>query len=363
MVRPFTEQDIPQVAELHYKVWPVAPSMSPELMDSYQDYFRHVFLQHPWWKERLGSLVYQERGGGIVGFFGAVPLQMSMNGAAIQARVGSQFIVDPARRGWVGLKLLTTFLEGPQDLSFADMSNSTSRTLWERLGATTAVSYSMRWMAVLRPCRFGLFTLGKMHLLPRVMKRTLTPIARLLDSLAARIPKNPLRPTAPLFSGENLPSESLAAYLLEFAKEKKLRPEYDPHSFEWLMQQADRLRRKGSLQKILVRTRNQQIAGWYVYYLNPGGLSEVVQVHARPGFASGVLDHLFDHAWRQGASALSGRVEPGLMTALANRRSVFYFLGHQWVLLHSRRPELVSAFDRGDVFLSRLEGEWCLQFQ
>src|SRR5262249_27859205 len=33
-----------------------------------------------------------------------------------------------------------------------------------------------------------------------------------------------------------------------------------------------------------------------------------------------------------------------------------------WMLVHSRNPELVDVIDRGESYLSRLEGEWYLQF-
>jgi hypothetical protein len=33
-----------------------------------------------------------------------------------------------------------------------------------------------------------------------------------------------------------------------------------------------------------------------------------------------------------------------------------------WVLVHARDPEFVRAFEHGDAFFSRLEGEWCLRF-
>jgi hypothetical protein len=34
-----------------------------------------------------------------------------------------------------------------------------------------------------------------------------------------------------------------------------------------------------------------------------------------------------------------------------------------WTLIHSQQPELLDAIHRGDAFLTRLEGEWCMRFQ
>jgi len=34
-----------------------------------------------------------------------------------------------------------------------------------------------------------------------------------------------------------------------------------------------------------------------------------------------------------------------------------------WTLVHSQKPELLDGIHRGDAFLTRLEGEWCMRFQ
>jgi hypothetical protein len=71
---------------------------------------------------------------------------------------------------------------------------------------------------------------------------------------------------------------------------------------------------------------------------------------------------MFHDAWRRGMSALSGRLEPRLLQALSDRYALFHRRG-PWMLIHARRPELVSAFERGKAFFSRLEGEISLRFE
>ena len=121
-------------------------------------------------------------------------------------------------------------------------------------------------------------------------------------------------------------------------------------------------RGSGSLQKVLVKA-GKTIVGWYVYYLNPQGLSEVVQLCARDPYADDVVEHLFHHARGQGASALIGRPEANLLESLHRKHCLLYSSPRQWMLVHSRRPELVNAFLSEDVFLTRLDGGWCLHFR
>jgi hypothetical protein len=150
--------------------------------------------------------------------------------------------------------------------------------------------------------------------------------------------------------------------LSEAGKKQSIRPDYDHRSLGWILERAGQMQRHGRLEKVLLKTEKQQIVGWYLYYANPGGVSEVVHLHAQPNFPHDVLDHLFRHAWGQGATALCGRMEPRMMQALADKHCVFH-CGPQWVLLHSRRPELLHAFNGGNAGFSRIDGEWCLHFR
>jgi hypothetical protein len=75
-----------------------------------------------------------------------------------------------------------------------------------------------------------------------------------------------------------------------------------------------------------------------------------------------VLDRLFYHAWRLGSFAVSGRLDPEFVPALSEAHCLFSFHGPQ-MLVYSKQPELLEAVQRGDAFLSRLEGEWWMRFQ
>ena len=156
-IRPFTTDDIPQVSDLHRKVFNLADRTSPELLDSYRAYFTDVFLNNPWQDQAAHSLVYEDKNGKIAGFLAVASRPMSVNGRPIQARITSQFVVDPKFRGFAGLQLLKAALAGPQDITIADESNADSRILWEGLGGVTSSLYSMCWVYPLRPCQFGLF--------------------------------------------------------------------------------------------------------------------------------------------------------------------------------------------------------------
>jgi len=152
----------------------------------------------------------------------------------------------------------------------------------------------------------------------------------------------------------------MLAHLEKVARGRQLRPDYGDGSLEWLAGQLGEKRQFGALEMLLIRN-DRGVTGWFICFLEAGGIGQVVQVAAEPFQMAHVLDHLLHYARRRGVIALSGRLEPGLLPALASRGARFGPVG-PWMLLHTRRPEIVAAIEQGDAFVSRLEGEWWMSF-
>jgi len=358
-VRPFVDDDISQVADLHRRIFGVSDKWSPEL---YRRYFHEVFLNNPWYDESLCSLVYEEGDRKIGGFLGVVPRPMWMKGRQIRAAVSSQFIVEPQSRFQLaGVQLLKAFLSGPQDLSLADEANDSSRAIWERLGGSTALLYSIHWTCALRPAQYVRLRLGRRKLLGPVAFLS-KPICQAIDSFSAPAPHNPSRCTGSRCLGEDTGVETLLKCSDAFGHSQSLRPEYDRRSLEWLLGRAAETNGHGSFQKVAVRNAARELIGCFLYYLDHHGMGEVLQIGSKKASIHEVLDHLFYHAWRNGAIALRGRLETGLMPELLAWQGLSHHRRY-WTLIHSRKPELLDTIHRGDAFLTRLEGEWCMRFQ
>jgi len=360
-VRPFVEADIPQVAELHRRVFQTGDAPSAELERRYRAYFRGIFLDNPWYDEEVSPLVYEDADGSIAGFLGVMPRRMSIRGRPIQAAVSSQFIVEPGRRSTMAaVHLMKTFMSGPQDVSIADEANCLSRKLWESLGGDTALLHSIHWARLLRPAQFGLLRMGRGTRLGTAS--VVRPVCRLVDGVAAHLPRSPFRHSVTSLSSEDLDVETLLACLSESSGRPALRPEYDARSLRWLLGFLVPARGEGSLHKALVRDAAGQVLGWYLYYAGPAGLGEAIHIGARRESIKAVLEHLFQDAWRRDVVALSGRLEPRFTADFAQT----YCLFHPrlcWMLVHSRDAEVLQAIHSGDAMLTRLEGEWCMRFQ
>jgi hypothetical protein len=359
-IRTFLKKDIRPVAQLHQKVF--SQRAGPPSVDLCA-YISTVFLENPWYDSTSPSLVYEEDDGQVVGFLGVIPRRMVMRGKAIKVAVGSQFMVDPdSRSSFAGVKLLKALFSGSQDVSMTDGANAMARQVWETFGGVSVPIYSIYWIRTLRPCQHALGRLGKNGSVWRSALMTTKPLCRFLDvTLAGEIA--PYR-----FEGQRLPFIAeeetdvgrMCDHVSRLSAGASLRPQYDPDSLQWLLRIAAQKEKFGPLRNEVLRNTDGDVVGWYLYYLNVGGVSQVLQLAALPKTISGVLDHLFYRAWRLGSTAVAGRIEPRFMHELYHQHCRFS-CGSAF-LIQSKDQEILQAIYTGDAFLSRLEGEWWNRF-
>jgi hypothetical protein len=177
--------------------------------------------------------------------------------------------------------------------------------------------------------------------------------------MAARLSFSPFRQTESPLHAEELDVETLLHCLSAYRGGFSLWPEYDVDSLTRLLTFMARMQDRAHLRKIALRDDNQKILGWYIYLLKPGAVGQVVQIGGERQFTKDILDHLFYDAGAHGAIALHGVAQSNMMGEFSEK-NCFFTCRNGWTLAHSREPELVELLNRGDAFLSRLDGEWCL---
>ena len=169
------------------------------------------------------------------------------------------------------------------------------------------------------------------------------------------------RPAPPPGSRVALDEVALLEYLQPLVNRCALGPAYDAPSLKWTLARVRGHAEYGDLRALAVMDESTCV-GWFIYHARRGGSGEVLQIGAEPRHRRVVLDHLLDDAWQQGVTMLSGRLEPALAPELSEHGCLLYRRGY-WTLVHSKRPEVAHALQRGDAFFTRLEGEWCLRFR
>jgi len=71
----------------------------------------------------------------------------------------------------------------------------------------------------------------------------------------------------------------------------------------------DGMQTRGDLRKVVLRDDRQKIIGWYIYYVKPGAVGEVVQIGGERQFTKDIPDHLFYDAWKRSAWSSSDGAE------------------------------------------------------
>jgi hypothetical protein len=367
-VRALLPSDLPSVAGLYERV---VRSGSRDPAPGLADCFTRTLLEHPWVDPDIPSLVYEDAPHRIAGFLGSHVRRLWWRGRRARLACSGQLVTDPlASPPAVGAFLLQRYLSGPQDATITDGATETVRRMWEGLAGHTSDLRSVVWMRIFRPgaairdgmreriararLRSGAF-LRQAPLPGDGMGRLLGPIPRSIEGALLGMRGGPARP-ASAFASEPLQPRVAAQVWPDMAEPFACRPDYDEAFLEWLFREMAATTARGELVARLVREPNGRPGGWFVYYLKEGGISQTLQVVARPRSLSAVLDHLFHHAWTGGAAGLSGRLEPGLLSGIRARRCSLHF--GEPALVHSRSEDLLGDITSHRSLLTRMDGEW-----
>jgi hypothetical protein len=360
-VRPIVEDDIPQVADLCWEVLLRRHGPPPPTLNAY---LHELCFVNPWVDNAFPSLVDETGSGRIVGFLSVIARPMSLRGEPIRAAFGGNFVVHPEGRTTLsGIRLLDTYMAGKQDVSLTDSANDLSRKLLNGYGFSTILPFSLHWARPLRPGQYGLYAMSRLGwpTLSACIKFASKPFCSAVDGMATRLSSSPFRQTVPCLQGAELDVKTLLTCLDEFRNGYSLVPQYDSQSLSWLLTFMDRMKVHGDLRKVVLRDDRRKIVGWYIYYLKPSAVGEVVQIGGSRLFTRDILEHLFYDGWSHGLVGLHGVVGGGLVEDFSDKNCLFSCRGG-WTVAHSRKPELLELLNRGDAFLSRLDGEWCLGF-
>jgi GNAT acetyltransferase-like protein len=357
-IRILAEDDVPAVAALFARVYPEHRWASQNACESY---FKQMLFDHPWRDLELPSWV-AEQDGRISGCYAVIPRPMLFRGRPIRVAVGFQFMVDPdQRQNLTPLQLAKACLSGPQDLTLADGASDQVRRGWTGIGGAAPLFYSLHWTRPLRPARYLLSLLEERAALPPLLTLAARPLTVLTDALVARLRPNRFYREAVELVEDTLDPAAMLAHLPDVVRGYALQPVYDARSLAWLLEQAGRKIRHGELRARAVYDGKRRLIGWYLYYIRAGKSNEVVQLAALNGRYDRVLQLLLADAWRHGATAVRGRLEPRYIQEISARHSWLRTDG-TWTLVHSRHSDIMNAFHEGNAFISRLEGEWWMRF-
>jgi hypothetical protein len=354
MIRPAERDDIPAIVDFHLRIFGMPPGTPPPPPDL--DY-ETIFFDHPWYDSEIRSLVY-EKDGEVLGFMGIVARQMDFEGRPIRAAIPTKFMVDAERGGaLIAVQLLRALAAMPQEVAINDGSNDVMREVWLRAGAEILLPSSMHWVRPFRPAEGLRRRVRERGGMIGLAGRIARPGTMTADAVLRRAGWNDFSAGDGLETEPTLATGKLLPLIERESAQRVLRPVYDEATLAWQLGQLKRMGRHRELRGAIVRNRKGKEVGWYLYYHQSGGSSEVLQLVARAGHEAAVFAKLLEEAHGTGAVALRGRTDVSLLPALAQQRCTFT-VGDPWSLVMTDNDELRSALQGKRAFFSRLEGEW-----
>ena len=350
-IRECTPDDLGVVAALFQRILRPGERCNLATLESY---LRNLFFEHTWRDPELPSRVSVTADGTVNGFIGVLPLRMTYRGAEIRAALASSLMVDhPQHNPLAGARLLRSFINGSQDLSLGETSDSVVQRMWRRLGGVVAPAYSMDWMRILRPAQFGVAMLKA----PSWMESLLRPVGFAVDGLsgARKWSRFRIEPIDARIARADIDTNELIALVRQFAARYELRPAWDEASLRWFLTQAVRKEPFDDLIGRVVYGKNRTPLGCYLYYGRPGGVAWVLQIFSGRENSDTVVKGLLADVNDSGCAAVRGRVQPDLLDALPQNGCIFKHVGS--LTMHSRNAELLAAIRAGDALVTGLAGE------
>lgn len=351
-IRPFEPSDARNVASL-WQYWFRDKTREPA--PGLTELATRIYHDNPNRDPEVPSLVAEGEGGRMLGFLGVTVTPVSIDGARATLACVFPSVVDPDAPTTLASLLLRKSLAGPQAFTLSDGGNVKFERIWELLGGTIAQLQSIRWVKVLRPFELGVDMLAERRR-GATPWRSAAPLARGADWAARRAAPGRLRVARSALRSEPLTPETLIEANASLHARKRMRPQYEAGYLRWLLDEMARSDEQGRFTATLVRDARGAVAGWYAYYLRPGGVSRVFALEAHERRLDEVIDHLFGEADAGGAAGLIGRLGPRLRGPMAAHGCLLYG-GGSLQMVHSRDPSLMDDALLGRLAFSRLDGE------
>jgi hypothetical protein len=344
-IRRFESSDVSAVAAL-----------MRENMDDWrhdEQFLTGTLIDYPWADDELSSLVAVDDSDEVIGFVGAQVRRLRLGERPLRGICVSHLVVAPGKRaGAAGALLLSRLLSGPQDLSWSDSANDAVVRMWATFGGHVDHARVCDWMLVLRPLRWFRGVAGT-AVRSRPVSRKEVPVGALPLHAGMRIGGRAFPDPDPDVTGAEAEPQAIVDLLATMARDFQLRVDYDAPYLDHTFRQVEEA--TAPLVRRLVR-RGERPVGWYAYLELPAGVRRVLHLAAPAREREAVMGRLIAEARADGATVLTGRLEPGLEDPLHARLAVLGLARKP--VIHTHDPEVRAVVSTSSSLLTQLDSEW-----
>lgn len=345
--QPMQISDAAEVAALFYRAFRDGRRPPQEFVD----YLKACFFSTPVYCAEQGSVVHRDRAGTIDSALLVIPMQVSVNGRHIVARLMSNYMTDPRQRTRGGADLVLTIRARYQELCFSDSANPVSADHWKAVGGHLLPIQSLDFQRLFRPAEWFAIRAGQR--LPKWLRVPARVLARPIDSLLRRLMPGLAAKGA---VGMSITPENFVSVAPGLLDRFAVHPVWSAEELAWLLEMAGLNTVNGPLQLREVRDEKGHLSGCAVFYAQRGGVARVLNILARPEQEAALVQDLMAHLDTMGCVAVEGMAQPFLMEALRRQKGVS-FVPRGGYCISTKHAEIVDAAQRGDFYLGGLAGE------
>jgi hypothetical protein len=350
-IRPMTVEDIPQVGRLFNKIF---RKKTGDSSTAFNDYFKYLFFGSPFYEIQYGSFVHETENGIINSAILAIPMQYSIDGRLIIARLLCAFMTDPDMSCRGAAELALTMRPRHQDLCFTDSASPVSADHWRAVNGTLMPLHGLDWYRVFRPAGFFAQTSGKHSALLRLAARL--PLARPADRLAKRMVASFNAEHPHGMHDEEMSSELFLATISDFLSPYSVHPVWSEPELGWILGIARQNSSLGSMHIRSVWDAKAELNGCFIYFGQPGGVAQIMNVFCQRNREHAVINQMMHHLDQSGFVGARGHVQPRQLEALSRHRGMFYrHRAHTCV--STRFGSVTEAIERNDMLVGGLAGE------
>lgn len=345
-----SRSDIPAVARLFSKVFRHREgTAAPDL----ETYLEAVFFGSPHYQPEHGSIVH-DRGNGVTSAILAVPMEFSVHGRPVMAKLLCAFMADGKDSAVGAAHLARQMRAARQDMCFSDNSSPVSADHWVAGGGIVLPVQSLEWRRIFRPLSAGAIAAGR-RVPPLRSAHVLGPL-RWLDRAVRR------------WRGSVIPAGAAGCQTLPVNPEEflrcagpmierfSIRPVWSRQEFDWLYQVAAMNRNLGELDCRIVIDENGRSIGAFLFSGKKGGTATVLNIVCAANREFDVVGQMFTSLDAEGYASASGISQPFLMNAISRQRWLS-FKHRGYFCMVTRHAEIKDAALRNDIYIGGLASE------
>lgn len=348
MLRAMNVDDIPTIRDIFQQVF--RPN-SKSCNENFDQYFRKLFFENPYYDPEIGSVVHENDRGEIDSAISILPVPYIVDGQSVMGRLLCAFMMRPDASPRGAAELSLSIRPSEKTINFSDTAAPVSLRHFEALGGVTLGAHALGWTRIFQMASYLGTIAARRH---PFLGGWVASTGRMLNPL---FPLQPIKKIAKSnVTVKEITQDEAISIIPVLLQSYAAHPDWTEKDLHWLLDMAEDNRVVGALRFFAIIDRSGTPSGFFCYYSRPNGTVEVLNVIAKSGTETQAVSVMLFHLQEEGYVAAQGRVDPRHLSALAQQSNMF-FRHRANVCVTTARADVLNAVQRNNMFIGGLAGE------